>query len=312
MSNDLRQQSTSMGTGGECPPHPGEFAGNCRTTRQGPATRATRAILGALGLTAALAARGEAQLRPLEPLPWEALAPGTTAMLRLGAGLLGGQRASLAGTEGRLLELGRWQAAWRTGRVAVELGGTALNLFDDRSRWADPADGAAQRFGRRVDAGELRITTLVRLTPWAWPAAAALRFGARLPTSSHARGLEREETDFLGTLGLAWARGPLGAAAEGGIGIFGTRVPEFTQEDDLVFTARAGYRIGALRPEIVFTGQSSPLRYRHPRGVEDLRELRLGARAGARRWLEVFWVRGLAPFSPKDGILVGVGASVGR
>ncbi|HEX9109767.1 MAG TPA: hypothetical protein VF832_21135 [Longimicrobiales bacterium] len=261
-----------------------------------------------LGLAAALApSRAAAQLRPLEPLPWEVLAPGTTALARLGGGLLGGQRASLAGTEGRLLQLGNWQAAWRTGRVALELGGTALNIFDDRSRWADPADGAALRFGRRVDAGELRLTTAVRLTPAAWPAAAALRFGARLPTGSHVRGLEREETDFLGTLGLAWAKGALSAAAEAGIGIFGTRVPGFTQEDDLIFAARAGYRLGPLRPELVLTGQSSPLRYRRPRGVEDLRELRLGARAGTRRWLEAYWVHGLTPFSPSSGVLLGMG-----
>ncbi len=264
-----------------------------------------------LAAAAALAGAGgaAAQLRPLEPVPWEVFDPGVTAVAGLGANVFRGQRASLAGTEGRLLELGSYTAAWRTGRVALELGGSALRVFDDRSRWADPAGGAAARFGRRVDAGELRLGTAVRLTPGRWPGAALLRFGARLPTASHVTGLEREETDFLGTLALAWRRTRLQATAEAGIGILGTRVPEFTQEDDLVYAARVAYQLGGFRPEATFAGQSSPLRFRRPRGVEDLRELRLGVRAGRRRWLEVQWVHGLVPFSPASGLLLSAGAA---
>jgi len=156
------------------------------------------------------------------------------------------------------------------------------------------------------------VGTAVRLTPERWAGAALLRFGARLPTASHVKGLEREETDFLGTLGLAWRHGPLLAAAEGGIGILGTRLPDFTQEDDLVYAARVAYHAGAFRPEATLTGQSSPLRYRHPRGVEDLRELRLGVRAGRGRWLEAQWVHGLARFSPRDGLLLSAGLTLPR
>ncbi len=280
-----------------------------RGRRRGLIARIALTLVGGL-CAGALPAR--AQLRPIEPAPWEVYQPGTGLLAQLGANVLWRQRASLAGTEGRLLELGSYDLAWRTGRVALELGGSAVRIFDDRSRWADTAGGAALRFGRRVDAGELRVGTAVRLTPERWPGAAALRFGARLPTASHVTGLEREETDFLGTLALAWRRGPLLAAAEGGIGILGTRVPAFTQEDDLVYAARVAWRLGAVRPELAFTGQSSPLRYRRPRGVEALRERRLGVRAGARRWLEATWVRGLVPFSPHSGLLLSAGISLPR
>lgn len=266
----------------------------------------TGIVLAALPLLAG-ALPALAQLRPLEPAPWEVFQQGTGMLARVGTNALWGQRASLAGTEGRLLELGTYDVVWRTGRVALEAGGSAVRVFDDRSRWADTAGGAALRFGRRVDAGELRLGTAVRLTPERWAGAAALRFGVRLPTASHVTGIEREETDFLGTLALAWRRGPLLAAAEGGIGILGTRVPEFTQEDDLVYAARVAYRIGPVRPELAFAGQSSPLRFRRPRGVEDLRELRLGVRVGERRWLDASWVRGLVPFSPGSGLLLSVG-----
>ncbi len=270
--------------------------------------QATGLCLGSLAGAIPLAA----QLRPLEPVPWEVFAPGAVTVAQLGVSVFSGQRASLAGTEGRLLELGSYAAAWRTGRVALELGGSVLRVFDDRVRWAEPAGGAALRFGRRVDAGELRVGTSVRLTPERWPGAAVLRFGARLPTASHVTGIEREETDFLGTLALAWRRARLEASAEAGIGILGTRVPGFTQEDDLVYAAHVAYRLGALRPDATFTGQSSPLRYRRPRGVEDLRELRLGIRAGRARWLDAHWVVGLVPFSPRSGLLLSAGMSLPR
>ncbi len=291
-----------------------EFAARGRPTPRAGAPadpRTRRAAHLALVLAALLSLPGgaAAQLRPLEPAPWEVFEAGTGIYSRVGGSLFWRQRASLAGTEGRLLELGSYQAAWRTGRVALEVGGSALRIFDDRSRWADPAEGAVSYFGRRVDAGELRMGTSLRLTPERWAAGALLRFGARLPTASHVKGLDREETDFLSTLALAWRRGPLLAAAEAGIGILGTRLPDFTQEDDLVYAARLGWRLGLLRPELTFAGQSSPLHYRRPRGVEDLRELRLGLRAGGRRWLEATWVHGFVPFSPRSGLLLAAGGS---
>ena len=129
--------------------------------------------------------------------------PTTRATFRVGGSLLQHQRASLAGTEGRLMEIGDLSATLRTGRVAIEVAGTAARVFDDRARWADTAGGAQLRFGRRVDSGDLTVSTAVRLNPATWPALVVLRFGSRLPTSRHDKGLDREETDFLGTLGIA-------------------------------------------------------------------------------------------------------------
>jgi hypothetical protein len=266
---------------------------------------------GALALLAlaGLAVRAAAQLRPPEPLDWEVFAPGNSGLAHLGAALLQGQRASLAGTEGPLLELGNFAALVRSGRVALELSGTLVRRLDDRSRWADTAFGATPGLRRRVDAGDLRIATAVRLTPACSPGLAVLRFGARLPTTANTRGLDRGETDFLGTLALGWQRGALLAGVESGIGILGTRIPEFEQQDDWIYSARVAYRVGAVQPVATFTGQTSPLRYRRIRGNEDLRELRLGIRAGGRRWLEAQWVHGFLPFSPRSGVLLSAGAA---
>lgn len=271
-----------------------------------------RGVAGRVSQTAvfvamALATPAAAQLRPLEPLDWEVFQPARGGLARVGVGVLGGQRASLAGTEGRLLELGDFSLVARTGRVVVELGGTAARRLDERSRWADTAFGASPGLGRRSDAGDVRAGTVVRLTPAGWPALLVLRFGARLPTTSHVRGLDRGETDFLGTAGVGWQRGALLAAVESGIGILGTRVPEFEQQDDWIYAARVAYG-RRMRAEAAFTGQSSPLRYRRIRGNEDLRELRLGVRAGERHWLRAQWVHGLIPFSPHSGMLLEIGA----
>ena len=260
----------------------------------------------ALLLTAPVA--GTAQLRPLRPLDWDVFAPGTTVLARVGGGVLDGQRASLAGTRGRLLELGDYTLAWRTGRVALGLAGTLVHRFHPESRFAEPASGAEPGDSPRSDAGDLAATTAVRLSPTAWPALVVLRFGARLPTADHVKGLDRGEADFLGLLAVGAVRGRFTGGIESGIGIFDTRIPEFTQDDDWIYAARFGYRLGRVRPQAAFTGQSSPLRYRHIRGNEDLREVRLCFRVGDRRWLEADWVRGLVRFSPSSGLLVSGGA----
>lgn len=252
-------------------------------------------------------ARADAQLRPVRPLEWTVFDPGYHAAFRVGASLLQHQRASLAGTQGRLLEIGDFSAVIRTGRVALELSGTAARIFEDQSRWSDTAGGARPSFGRRSDVGDLTVTSAVRLNPVTWPARVVIRFGARLPTTNHLEGLDRGEADFIGTLGVALERGCLSGAAEGGIGIFGTRTPEFEQEDDLVYAGRLACDLGPVQPVAEFLGQSSPLRYRHPRGNEDLRELRLGLRAGHHHWIQAQWVHGFVPFSPRTGLLISAG-----
>ena len=266
------------------------------------------ATLVGIALVLAAPAVATAQLRPLRPLDWDVFDPGTTVLARVGGSVLEGQRASLAGTRGRLLELGDYTFSWRTGRVALGLAGTLRRRFDPDSRFAEPTSGAESGDSPRSDAGDLAATTAVRLSPAAWPALVVLRFGARLPTADPAQGLDRGETDFLGLLALGAVRGRFTGGIESGIGIFGTRIPEFTQDDDWIYAARFGYRLGRVRPQAAFTGQSSPLRYRHIRGNEDLREVRLGLRVGDRRWLEAEWVRGLVRFSPSSGLLVSAGA----
>ncbi len=275
---------------------------------QCPAHPTARAAWPLLLAALALPTPAGAQLRPLRPLEWDAFTPGTTLFAHMGAAVLQHQRASLSGTEGRLLELGDYAISWRQGRVSLGLAGTLVRHFDPRTRFAPPANGAEPGDLPRSDAGDLTVTTAVRLTPAAWPALLALRFGARLPTTDHLLGLDRGETDFLGLLALGMARGRFTGGIESGIGILGTRIPEFTQQDDWLYAARFGYRIGHLRPQVTFTGQTSPLHYRRIRGNEDLRELRLGIRAGTRRWVEAEWVHGFIPFSPSSGLILAAGA----
>src|SRR3990170_7453624 len=103
-----------------------------------------------------------AQLRPLEPFEWRMFDAGRTVAAEVGAGWLPEQRASLAGTEGTLVEAGNFRAFWRTGRVVLEAGGTVQRLFDEESRFA-PAepDVDADEDGERRDAGDYRVLTAV-------------------------------------------------------------------------------------------------------------------------------------------------------
>lgn len=295
-----------------------QFTADARVETSGDRAHGTGRIRRvALALAVAAATLGwspvaQGQLRPVEPLEWEIFVPGNVGVARVGMGILMGQKAALAGTEGRVLEIGNYAALWRAGRVVLELSGTAARRLDDRRRWAEPAPGVSSAFGAHVDAGDLRALTAVRLSPQAWPVLAVLRFGVRLPSTSAGRGLDRGQTDFLGEAGLAWRRGRLLAAVESGIGILGTRVPEFEQQDDWVYGATVAWEGRVLQPRAVFTGQSSPLRYRHNRGNEDLREVRAGIRAGGKRWVELLYVRGLIPFSPRAGVLLSAGMSLSQ
>lgn len=262
-------------------------------------------IAGALALTAAPTT---AQLRPLDPFEWRMFEDGREVSVQVGGGWLRNQRASLAGTEGTLLEAGNFRAFWRTGRVVLEAGGTVHRRLDEESTFA-PAEPDVQPDddGVRSDAGDYRVLTTVRLTRERAPVAAALRFGARLPTTDNTVGLDRDATDFFATLGGHAARGRMAVQAEAGVGIFGTRERAFEQDDLLIYALRAEYRAGPVVPMLTVVGQQVGSGHSEIRGNESLGEVRLGARAGGRRWLLAEVVAGYTDFSPSTGVLVSAG-----
>lgn len=249
-----------------------------------------------------------AQLRPLEPFEWRTFDRGRTVSAQVGAGWLRDQRASLAGTEGTLVEAGNFRAFWRTGRVVLEAGGTVRRVFDEESRFA-PAEPEveADEDGTRRDAGDYRVLTTVRLTNEGAPVAAALRFGARLPTTDNTVGLDRDATDFFATLAGRVVRGRVSVQGEAGIGIFGTREQRFEQDDLLIYTLRAELAAGSVQPMLTVIGQQVGTGHSEIRGNESLGEVRLGVRAGGRRWLLAEVVKGYTDFSPELGLLVSAG-----
>lgn len=271
-----------------------------------------RSVQRALTLAAcavlACAPSARAQLRPLEPFEWRMFDAGRAVSAQVGAGWLADQRASLAGTEGTLVEAGNFRAFWRTGRVVLEAGGTVQRILDEESRFA-PAepDVAADDDGTRRDAGDYRVLTTVRLTNERAPVAAALRFGARLPTTDNTVGLDRDATDFFATIGGRTVRGRVGVQGEAGIGIFGTRERDFEQDDLLIYAVRAEYAAGAIRPMLTVLGQQVGTGHSEIRGNESLGEVRVGVRAGGRRWLMAEAVKGYTDFSPGLGLLVSAG-----
>ncbi len=265
-------------------------------------------LLRAAAALVALPVAASAQLRPLDPFEWRMYEEGRTVSAQVGGGWLRDQRASLAGTEGTLVEAGSFRAFWRTGRVVLEAGGTVQRRFDEERRFA-PAEPDVQPDddGKRRDAGDYRVLTAVRLTDEGAPVAAALRFGARLPTTDNTVGLDRDATDFVATLGGRTARGRMALQAEAGVGIFGTRQTAFEQDDLLIYALRAEYAAGPVVPMLTVVGQQVGSGHREIRGNESLGEVRLGARAGGRRWLLAEVVAGYTDFSPRLGVLVSAG-----
>ena len=271
--------------------------------------RLRAAALTALPLLLATAA--PAQLRPLGPTEWRVWDPGRTLVAGIGGGAFADQRASLAGTEGRLLEAGNLSLTWRTGRVAIEAGGTVQRFFRDERSFAAPyGDARPDDDGRRHDSGDWRIATVLRLTPEDAPALAVLRFGTRLPTTDNRVGLDRDALDFFALLGGRARRGALAVSAEAGVGINGTRDPVFEQRDVLAYAAAAEYALSpSLVPTLAVVGNVPGLPARKVRGNEDLGEVRLGVRAGGRRWVRVEVVRGYTDFSPSAGVIVAAGTA---
>lgn len=250
-----------------------------------------------------------AQLRPYDPVEWEVFDDDNEFLVAAGGDLLFEQKASLAGTEGRLSEIGRFSAFARSGRLAVDAAGTILRHFREDRSFTDPDPLTHSRpLGNRVDTGDYRVATTVLLTSPERPAAVAVRFGTRLPTTDNRVGLERDQTDFFAMLAGRWDHGPFRATAETGVGIHGTRSPAYEQSDVFVFSVGAFLRRGLVRPGLVLVGHADGLPDAPIRGVEELAELRLQFRAGGRTWLSVEVVRGLTEFSPSSGVrlLAGV------
>ena len=233
---------------------------------------------------------------------------GRTVSAQVGAGWLRDQRASLAGTQGTLVEAGNFRAFWRTGRVVLEAGGTVQRFFDEESRFAPPEPEVdADDDGERRDAGDYRVLTIVRLTNEGAPVAAALRFGARLPTTDNTVGLDRDATDFFATIGGRAVRGRAAVQAEAGVGIFGTRETDFEQDDLLIYAVRAEYAAGPIQPMLTILGQQVGTGHEEIRGNESLGEVRAGVRVGGRRWVMAEAVMGYTDFSPGLGVLVSAG-----
>ena len=267
--------------------------------------RATLCILGAV----ALPCGAGAQLRPLEPVEWRAFDGPGTAHVALGAGVLTDQRASLAGTQGTLQEIGNWLLTYRSGRIALEFSGTAVRRFTDDTvltaafERTDEPDGTA-----RVDAGDVRIATVLHVLGGFERAAVLLRFGTRLPTTSDEPGLDRDRTDFFATVAARHALSRvLRAFGEAGVGINSTIVDSYPQSDVLLYVAGVEARLAPVTLSALVAGQDD-LHERVIRGNEDLAEVRLGATIGDHRWLEVEMVRGIADFSPGWGVLLQAGA----
>ena len=250
-----------------------------------------------------------AQLRPLEPAPWEMLQPGRRAEATLGAAVLYGQRASLAGTEGRLLEAGNFAIRLRFDRIVLEGAGTLYRRLDDEvvitppMAETHPSDGDG-----RSDTGDYRVSTIVRLNSLESRTIALLRFGTRLPTTNNRVGLERDQTDFFALLGLGHTFNGLRLGAEAGVGINGTRDPTYEQSDVAVYALSAEYGAGVLRPTASFIGHFDGLKNGSARGSEDLKELRLGLQAHGGPWrVQLQGIKGFETFSPDYGAALTVG-----
>lgn len=253
-------------------------------------------------------APASAQLRPLGPVDWEVFDGATLVAASIGGGILHDQRASLAGTEGRLVEIGNFSVAVRSGRIAIEAAGTMLWLFDDRSTFADPWGGALPPVGeRRRDVGDFRVSTLVLLTKPERPSGLLLRFGTRLPTTDNEVGLERDRTDFFALLGGRLRLDRVELAGEAGVGINGTHDARLEQSDVLMYTAKAAYHGGLITPSVALVGHLDGMAGLAIRGNEELAEVRMGARVGRRIWGEAQVVRGFQPFSPSNGFVVSAG-----
>lgn len=251
-----------------------------------------------------------AQLRPLEPVRWRLLSDSAPVRAEVGGSRLLRQRASLAGEEGNLWEVGNFAVAWRTGRLVLEAAGTLQRLFRERGTFGTPyPDVAPSDNGDRHDSGDYRISTTVRITPSISRIDGFVRFGTRLPTTDNTTGLDRDAIDFFATIGGTGATGPVTMEIETGLGIHSTREQRFEQDDLFLYAVSADLRKWIVIPSVMLIGQRHGTTHSAIRGVENLGEARFGLRAGKRNWIRIDFVKGYETFSPSTGAIFTLGAA---
>lgn len=252
-----------------------------------------------------------AQLRPLDPVDFRSFA-GAPVRVQIGVGRYADQYASLAGTRGTLWEVGNVHASIRSGRMIMEIGGTVQRFFKDGEVVAEPAGDARAPApdGKRHDAGDYRVGTVLRLTSLQSRTLATLRFGTRLPTTDNRVGLDRDATDFYTTLAAHTLLGRVALGVEAGLSINGTRKATYEQSDVLVYALSAEVRGARITPSFAILGQQDFQEFA-VRGNEDLAEIRAGVRLGDTRWLNATWVHGFSDASPSNGLQISLGAALG-
>lgn len=279
--------------------------GSPRAFRSGVRSRVP-ALLALLALCVGPSA-AQAQIRPLDPIAWRdfRLPLGAASV---GAAIYSAQPASLAGVEGRMVELGSLRGVVRVGRVLFEASGSAWRMLDERISLNDPVSGVRDAVeGRRADVGDYRFSTMVLLTEPRSAWGAAFRFGARLPTTDETAGLERDETDVFFTVATQWQSSHVRLFAEGGLGIFGvvSTVPD--QTDPFLYMAGIQMPRSTITAGLELVGHYDTRHAGPPRGNEHLSELRLRVRSEGATWGELVALRGLASFSPDYGLELRIG-----
>lgn len=250
-----------------------------------------------------------AQLRPLEPMDWISFEADVGSAF-IGVAGFRDHPASLLGSEGRLLELGLVGASFRSGRIVLAFHGSVVRVFKPFESFADPLPQVVPDDGtRRSDSGDYRVSTSVRLTSLNSPWNAALRFGARLPTTDDRIGLERDRTDFFTTFAGRHRRGQLSFEAEVGFAINGVATTQFDQTDPILYGGGVVYRWPGAEAALRLAGHYDTRTNGPPRGNEHLSELNASVRTMGDTWIQTEIVRGLAEFSPAWGFQLRVGRS---
>jgi surfeit locus 1 family protein len=281
--------------------------------RSRSAPRATAPPLVGLLALLCLPASGHAQLRPIDPMEWRIFDGDRNALLSLGSAVLWEQTASLAGTRGRLLEIGNYSAAYRSGRFAMALGGTALLRLSHEQVYSEPIGAARPADGSvRQEPGRATAATMLLLSEPSWPVDIVVRFGTVIPTTSDDSGLDRDRTDFFALLAARYRVGRLTLAMENGVGINGTVFNDYPQSDVWAYNFGVSYRPlpgTPVRAVAALVGHQDGHSW-EVRGNEDLRELRLGLDIGTARSLRLRYVRGLLNASPRHGVQVGASVAL--
>lgn len=271
------------------------------------------ALVLALLSPVALSPASPPQLRPVEPIDWTGFEEERGSM-SIGAMVLGGQRAALLGTEGRLVELGTLEFAVRVDRLLIHVRASPYRRFVQSARFddrfAEPAVGVERADGTRVDAGTVLVSTTLPLGRSGARDTGrqqfVVRFGMRLPTTDDVIGIERDETDVFLSVGTRRVVDAWDLAAEVGVAIFGRATGE-GQTDPILYGASIRRTGAAIRPYAEWIGHHDTRRGGAPRGNENLGEVRIGLRTGDRWWLDAHAIVGVAEFSPDVGGRVRLG-----